>query len=347
MRSTLVTGFACVAASLVFTACGGSDDPAPTPAPSPTPAPAPTPSPAPTPTPAPAPAATTISGSAVKGPVSGATVTVKNATTGATVGTTTTTATGAYSLSVPYTGDAIVEVSGGTYTDEATGATTTLSSPMRAVVTANGSTVSGVVTPLTTVAYTYAFGTATTNVTTAKFNTSASAVATQFKLTGVNLVASIPSTGTGTTDAYGQVLRALSQYFKDNNTTLATYTGATFTAAQWTAFTTTFNNAYKAANPAGTISFSFDGAGLVVAGTGAGGGTGTCGVNVTGTVSSGGFTVPLNTNFCVTGVAGSCAADNASLSQSVATQGGVVGAANLQYTYSPTCAAGAFTIALK
>ena len=136
MRSTLVTGFACVAASLVFTACGGSDDPAPTPAPSPTPAPAPTP--APTPTPAPAPAATTISGSAVKGPVSGATVTVKNATTGATVGTTTTTATGAYTLSVPYTGDAIVEVSGGTYTDEATGATTTLSSPMRTVVTAGG-----------------------------------------------------------------------------------------------------------------------------------------------------------------------------------------------------------------
>lgn len=37
---------------------------------------------------------TTISGSAVKGPVDGATVTVKNAATGAVLGTTTTSATG-------------------------------------------------------------------------------------------------------------------------------------------------------------------------------------------------------------------------------------------------------------
>ena len=346
MRSTLVTGFACVAASLVFTACGGSDDPAPTPAPSPTPAPAPTP--APTPTPAPAPAATTISGSAVKGPVSGATVTVKNATTGATVGTTTTTATGAYTLSVPYTGDAIVEVSGGTYTDEATGATTTLSSPMRTVVTAGGGTVTGVVTPLTTVAYTYAFGSATTSVTTAQFNTSATSVAPQFKLTGVNLAASVPVTTAGTTDAYGQVLRALSQYFRDNNITLATYTSTPYTTTQqWTSFTSVFNNAYKAANPSGTITFSFDGAGLTVAGTGGGGGTGTCGVNVTGTIASAGFTVPLNINYCVTGLPGSCGADNLTLSQGIAGQGGLVGAANLRYTYTSACAAGAFTVALK
>ena len=51
---------------------------------------------------------TTISGSAVKGPVDGATVTVKNASTGAVLGTTTTSATGAYTLDVPFRGDVVV-----------------------------------------------------------------------------------------------------------------------------------------------------------------------------------------------------------------------------------------------
>ncbi len=346
MRSTLVTGFACVAATLVFTACGGSDDaPATTAA---TPAPAPSASPSPSPAPAPA-ASSTITGSAVKGPVSSATVTVKNAATGAVLASTTTSATGTYSLSVPFTGDVIVEVSGGTYVDEATGAAATVSTtaPMRAMVTANGGTVTGVVTPLTTLAYTYAFGTATSNVTTAGFNTSSTALAAQFKLTGVNLVNSVPVVTSGTTDPYGQVLRALSQYFKDNNVTLATYTTTPFTAAQWTAFTTTFNSAYKTANPAGTVTFSFDGTGVVVAGTGVGGGTGSCGVNVSGTIAASGFTVPLNINYCITGLAGSCSADNATLSTGVAGQGGLVGAANLKYTYSASCAAGATTITLK
>ena len=109
-------------------------------------------------TPTAAPAATvttTISGSAVKGPVSGATVTVKRpdgtscATSPAAV---TTTATGSYSLATVCTGDVLVEVAGGNYLDEASNTTTPLSSPLRVMVATNGGTVTGV-------AYSYAFRT--------------------------------------------------------------------------------------------------------------------------------------------------------------------------------------------
>ncbi|WP_295856961.1 hypothetical protein [uncultured Xylophilus sp.] len=357
--TTVLQGCATMALGLLLAACGGSDSgpatpapaPAPSPAPTPSPSPAPSPTPAPSPAPAPAPApatGTTISGAAVKGPVAQASVTVRNAATGAVVGTTTTRADGTYSVAVAYTGDAIVEVSGGTYVDEATGATTTLAAPMRAVVNAAGGDVTGVVTPLTTLAYTYAFGTAATGVNSSAFNTSLGAIGRQFQLTGVNLASTVPMVSGAQLNAYGQVLRGLSQYLKDSSTTLQTFTSQTYNTAQWQAFTGPFNNAYRAANPGSTVTFAFDGNGLAVGGTGAGGGTGTCGVNVQGTVSSAGFTVPLNIDYCITGIAaGSCSADNAAVSQSVAGQGGVMGAANLRYTYTAACAAGAFRITLQ
>ena len=142
---------------------------------------------------------TTISGSAVKGPVNNATVTVKNAASGAVLGTTTTSSTGTYTLSVPFSGDVVVEVSDGTYIDEATNATTPLATPMRVVINANGGNVTGVVTPLTTLAYTYAFGTsgAPATPTATAFNAVAANLATQFQLTGVNLATTVPAvTGT-------------------------------------------------------------------------------------------------------------------------------------------------------
>ena len=71
---------------------------------------------------------------------------------GATLGTTTTGVGGTYSLNVPFTGDVVVEVSGGTYTDEATNASTALTAPLKVVLNANGGSVTGVVTPLTTMA---------------------------------------------------------------------------------------------------------------------------------------------------------------------------------------------------
>ncbi|MEI6734117.1 MAG: hypothetical protein WCK94_09085 [Comamonadaceae bacterium] len=289
---------------------------------------------------------TTISGSAVKGPVSGATVTVKNAGTGVVLGTTNTGTGGTYSLSVPYSGDVVVEVSGGTYTDEATNQSTTLATPLKVVVTANGSTVTGVVTPLTTMAYTYAFGT-TGTPTAAAFNTMASSVATQFKLAGVNLATTVPVVS-GTMNDYGKVLAAVSKYLQTNSVTLPTLVSAAMTSSQWTQLSSAFTTAYAAANPGSAISYTFDGSTLGVTGTGAGGGTGSCGVHVQGTMTAAGVSVPLNLDYCITGIAaGSCGSGNASLSQALSGQSGMAGAANLSYSYSATCVANPIaTIAL-
>jgi hypothetical protein len=162
----------------------------------------------------------------------------------------------------------------------------------------------------------------------------------------VNLATTLPQVA-GTTNAYGDSLRALSRYMADNNRTLATITNAVFAnAGDLTAFNTLYNNALIAVGS--PVRVNFTATGFNLAGTGAGGGSGTCGVNVQGTVTANGFTVPLNVNYCVTGIAaGSCTSGNSSLSQALGGQQGIVGAANLQYAFSASCAAGAFTINLQ
>ena len=120
------------------------------------------------------------------------------------------------------------------------------------------------------------------------------------------------------------------------------------TSSGWADFSTAFTSAYQTAVPNSSITFAFTGNGLTVGGTGAGGGSGSCGVNVQGTVSANGFNVPLNLDYCIVGIAaGSCNSGNATLSQGLSGQGDLVGAANLVYTYSTTCAAGAFEIRLQ
>jgi len=322
---------ACIPAAIAITNCGGGGS-----------------SPS-SPPPPPPPSATTVSGSVVKGPCNGTTVRILNAATGAQLATTTTNATGAYTVDVTYTGDVIVEATGGSCADEATGGTTSLTSTMRSVMAVSGASVTGMVTPLTTLAYTFAFGNATTGVTSTAFNTKATSVATQFQLTGTNIVTTAPVV-TGTTNAYGQVLRAIAQYLHDNGTvTLGTLTTSYFTSnAQWTAFNTAFNNAYHAANPASNVSFTFDGSSLVIGGTGIGGGNGSCGIHVQGSVSASGVTVPLALDYCIQGIAaGSCGSGNAALSSALAGQSGLAGAVNLNYTFGPTCAANAITITLQ
>ncbi|MBI1890067.1 MAG: hypothetical protein HYS18_05445 [Burkholderiales bacterium] len=289
----------------------------------------------------------TISGSAVKGPVANATVTVKNASTGAILATTTTNSLGAYTIDVSYTGDVIVEISGGTYTDEATGVLMNLSTPLKVVLNANGS-VTGMVTPLTTMAYTSAFGSASSAVTSTAFNTAASQIATQFKLSGTNLATTLPTVSGSNANDYGKVLRAVSQYLQSQNVTLPTLTNLTFTSQQLPAFSVAFSSAYNTVNPGSSVTFSFDGNAFNIGGTGVGGGTGTCGVNVQGSVTAAGITVPLNLNFCITGIAtGSCNSGNAQISQAISAQGGISGAANLSYSYSSTCVAGATKINLQ
>lgn len=289
---------------------------------------------------------TTLTGSVVKGPVGNATVTVKKAD-GTACGTTSTNAAGQYSFTTACTGDVIVEVTGGSYTDEATNTTKTLDTPLRSVISATGGTVNGVITPLTTMAFSYAF-TSTSAATKAAFDTQAAKIATQFGLTGVNLATTVPVVS-GTTNAYGNALKGISQYLKDNPAqTLAAVTTATLkSSADFTTFGTLYSAAYNKAN--GTnITLNFDGTAFNFTGTGAGGGTGTCGISQKGTITTAGFTVPISFDYCVSGISGSsCGAGNSALNQSLSSQSGVVGAANIVTTYSATCAAGAISIVLK
>lgn len=288
---------------------------------------------------------TTVTGSVVKGNVSGSTVTVKNAGTGAVLGTATTDASGAYTLTISYNGDVIVEASGGTYTDEATNQPVTLSTPLRSVLAASGASVTAMVTPLTTMAYVNAFPTGAA-VTSAAFNTQAANVAKLFKLNG-SLLTTMPVVS-GTPNDYGRALAGLSKYLQMNNVTLPTVTDAAFTSAQWTQFVTAYNGAYAAVYP--NLGFSLDGSAfnVTLTGTGVGGGSGSCGIGVSGSLTSQGVTVPLSLNYCITGIAtGSCTSGNATLAQTLSGQSGLIGAANLAYTYSATCAPGAFTIKLN
>ena len=274
----------------------------------------------------------------MKGPVDGATVTVKNAATGAVLGTTTTSATGTYTLDVPFTGDVVVEVNGGNYLDEATSVSTALSTPMRVVLSANGGSVTGVVTPLTTLAYTYAFGTSGTPTSTA-YNTVAANLATQLQMPGVNLATTVPVV-TGTVNDYGRLLAGISTYLQLNNVSLQSLISTALDEAESAQFSVAFTTAYNTANPDRTLTFTFDGSTLNVSGTGVGGGNGTCGINVQGTVTFSGNTVPLNLNYCINGIAAdSCNSGNSSLSQALSGQSGLAGAANLSYTYSATCVA--------
>lgn len=281
----------------------------------------------------------------MKGPVNGAKVTAKKPD-GSACGETTTAANGTYSLATACKGDVVIEVSGGSYTDEATNATKALDTPLKVMVSANGGSVIGVATPLTTMAFSAAFGGNPT--TTAAFNTQAQKVAVQFGLTGVNLATTVPSV-TGTLNNYGEVLKAVSQYLKENNgKTLATLTNADFANSQTdlTQFNTLINQALK--NSGSSMTLAYSTTGIVVGNSGAGGGSGTCGVRVTGSVTTAGFNVPLDINYCVEGIlGGSCESGNSSLSQVLAGQGSMAGAANLNYTYSGTCSAGAFKITLK
>src|SRR5512143_4000936 len=102
-----------------------------------------------------------VSGTAVKGPISGGTVTafaITNGTMGMQLASGTTDSQGNYNIPIgDYTGPVMLQMSGGTYVDEATGATVAMApgDVMTAVMTAlsSNTTVTGVqITPLTSMA---------------------------------------------------------------------------------------------------------------------------------------------------------------------------------------------------
>lgn len=122
----------------------------------------------------------TISGTAVKGPVNGATVTayaINNGTMGARIGSGMTDAQGNFTISIgSYSGSVMLQMNGGSYTDEATSTSMAMNSGdvMTTVIPSvvSGSMMSGIqITPLTSMAqarsHTMAGGMTETNITAA------------------------------------------------------------------------------------------------------------------------------------------------------------------------------------
>ena len=291
-------------------------------------------------------AVTTLTGSAVKGPVGNATVTAKKPD-GTACGTTATNASGQYNFTTSCTGDVIIEVTGGSYLDEATNVTKALDTPLKSVISATGGTVNGVITPLTTMAFSYAFS-SNSAASKAAFDAQAVKIANQFGLTGINIGTTVPVVS-GNADAYGNALKGISQYLKDNPAqTLAAVTTASLKSSpDFVNFGNFYSAAYNKINNT-NIKLTFDGAAFNFTGTGAGGGSGTCGISQKGTLTTAGITVPISFDYCVSGIAGaSCDVGNQALSQSLSAQSAAFAGVNVVTTYGPTCAAGAISIVLK
>lgn len=136
-------------------------------------------------------------------------------------------ANGSYSLSWPsYSGPVLVEVSGGSYTDPATGTTSATippAAPLRAVVSNASGTVSAAVTPFTELAVQLAGG----NLTTAAIIKANGDVASMFNIDDIITTQPLaPATGalataTPAQRAYTLALAAFSQIVKDQSGTVA------------------------------------------------------------------------------------------------------------------------------
>ena len=195
------------------------------------------------------PASNTVAGVAAAGIIKGGTVKVfgpyssvsgaDKKQIGATVQTSLT--TGAYSVDLgSYTGPVIVEVSGGSYVDEATGATTSIpaGAPLRAVAVSSTGSVNVAVTPLTELAAKQAATLAGAGVklTDTTINQANAQVSDLFKVDIIAtqpLDASAPLVGTQAQKDYTLALAALSQLANDPaqlGTTLTTLASSITTA---------------------------------------------------------------------------------------------------------------------
>ena len=240
----------------------------------------------------------------------------------------------------------IIEVTGGSYLDEATNVTKALDTPLKSVINATGGTVNGVVTPLTTMAFSYAF-TSNSAASKAAFDAQAVKIATQFGLTGVNLGTTLPVV-TNAADAYGNALKGISQYLKDNPTqTLAAVTTATLKSSpDFVNFGNFYSAAYNKINNT-NIKLTFDGSAFTFTGSGNTGGSATCGINQSGTFTGAGYVTPINFDYCVSNLPGSCDAGNQALNTSLSGQNSALAGINIVTTYGPTCKAGAISIVIK
>jgi hypothetical protein len=169
----------------------------------------------------------TITGTAVEGPVSGATVqafAINNGIMGDQIGTGITDTQGNFTVSIgTYSGPVMLRMSGGTYTDEATGASMTMQSGdiMTSMMpqAIAGTVMSGVqITPLTSMAQAMAQmmsgGMTPANITAAN-----TAMGNYFSVSDILYIHPMnpltPGSGTGATQDmrnYGMVLAAMSKY---------------------------------------------------------------------------------------------------------------------------------------
>jgi len=172
----------------------------------------------------------TMSGTAVKGPVNGATITaygITNGVMGAQLATGMTDAQGNYQISIgTYSGPVMLQLSGGAFIDEATGATMAMSpgDVMTAVISSvtSGETITNtMVTPLTSMAQAMA-GNMSGGMTGANIAAANSSIGSYFMVNDIlhtqpmnPLVSGASGTATQDMKNYGMAIASISQSAKD------------------------------------------------------------------------------------------------------------------------------------
>jgi hypothetical protein len=158
----------------------------------------------------------TITGNVTKGPTAGASICAfvvnSDGSKGTSLGCVTSKVDSSFSLSTSYSGDVLLEASGGTYTDEATGFTVNLSTPLQVIVNAQtGKSTQAQITPLTTLGFNQLKNSGVVNA--VNYKSALVALAAALKAKGVlpvssatNLLEDIPVVAGANTNAYGQAL---------------------------------------------------------------------------------------------------------------------------------------------
>jgi hypothetical protein len=166
--------------------------------------------------------ATVISGMASKGPIKAGNVKVFAIRDGiedrsAPLGQGPTNDSGNYTVDIgAYTGPILIEATGGSFTDEVSGASVTMKAPMRSVLSnASTGTQTMAITPLTELAYKKAIG-AGILLTSASIDDANTSVASFFGLN--NIISVLPVSGGAVNDQkkYASVLASFAQYVSNN-----------------------------------------------------------------------------------------------------------------------------------
>src|SRR3972149_311163 len=167
----------------------------------------------------------TVTGIASKGPINFGKVTVyavnENGTIGDSLGEALTTAEGTYSVGIgTYTGNVLVDVTGGTYIDEADPTGLPQPNPgLRAALANVSQSVSVAVTPLTEIAVKYAGAQQLTKTNIEDANSLVSAIVgiDIIKTMPANVISEAAATATEDEKTYGLMLASISQMVEDDN----------------------------------------------------------------------------------------------------------------------------------